>query len=66
MIMPDCGKPGINRNGSVPAGECNPEFIVFAKGLMRLVENEVGSGGGEILRSNYVAIHSRLKSDRAM
>jgi hypothetical protein len=52
--------------GVFPTGECNPEFVAFAKGLMRLGKNEVGSGGGEILRSNYLAIHSQLKSDRAM
>jgi hypothetical protein len=59
--MPDCGKPGINRNGSVPTGERNPEFVAFTKGLMRPVKNEVGSVGREIFRSNYPAIHSRLK-----
>jgi hypothetical protein len=64
--MADCGKAGINPNGGVPSGERNPEFVAFAKGLMRLGKNEVGSVGGEILRSNYLAIHSQLKSDRAM
>jgi hypothetical protein len=64
--MPDCGKPGINWNGSVPTGECNPEFVAFSKGVMRPVKNEVGSVDSEMLGSNYVATHSRLKSDRAM
>ena len=55
-----------NRNGSFPTGERNPEFIAFAKGFVCLLKNEVGSVCSEILRSNYLAIHPRLKSDRAM
>src|SRR5437016_11212956 len=66
QIVPDCGKPGINRSGSVPTGERKPEFVAFTKGVMRLVKNELGSVDSEVLRSNYLPIHSRLKSDRAM
>jgi hypothetical protein len=47
-------------------GERNSEFVAFAKGFVRLVKNEVRSVGSEILRSKYLATHSRLKSDRAM
>ena len=43
--MPDCGESGVNRNGSVPPGERNSEFVAFAKGFVRLVENEVRSVG---------------------
>jgi hypothetical protein len=64
--MPDCGKPGINQNGSVPTGERNSEFVAFTKGVMRLRKNEVGSVDSEILRSNYLVAPSRLRSDRAM
>ena len=69
--MADCGKAGINRNGSVPTGECNPEFVAFAKGLMRLGKNEVSSVGGEILRSKLlgdpfaIEIRSRNVTARA-
>src|SRR5207249_9366931 len=64
--MPNCGKSRINRNGSVPTGKRNPEFVAFTKGLIRPVKNELRSVDSEVLRSNYVPIHSRLKSDRAM
>jgi hypothetical protein len=64
--MRDCGEPGVNRNGSVPARERNPEFVAFAQSFVRLVKNEVGSVGGEILGSDYMSGHSRMKSDRTM
>jgi hypothetical protein len=35
-------------------------------GFVRLIENEVGSVGSEILGSNYVATDPCLKSDRAV
>jgi hypothetical protein len=56
-MMSDCGKPGINRNRSVPAGQRNPEFVAFTKGFVRMVKNEARSIDSEILGSNYVAIH---------
>jgi hypothetical protein len=59
-------KPRVNRPRSVSARERNPELVAFANSFVRLVKNEVTGVSCEILRSNDVSTHSRLKLDRAM
>jgi hypothetical protein len=50
--VPDYGKPGVNRRRRLSTGKRNSELAAFSKGLVRLVENEVGSVGNEILGSD--------------
>src|SRR5207253_10065306 len=56
QIVRDRGKPGVNRDRSIPAREGNPELVAFAKSLVRLVKNEVRSVVSEILRSNNLRL----------
>jgi hypothetical protein len=58
--MSDRGKPRINRNGSVPTRERNPEFVALTDGVVRLGKNEVAGIDREIPGSNYLATYSRL------
>ncbi len=59
--MSDCGKPGINWNGSIPARERNPELVAFAEGFVRLLKNEVSGVSDEILRSKYLRLRFQYR-----
>src|SRR5438270_8681337 len=52
QITPDRRKPSVNRSRGVSARERNPEFVTFAKSVLRLRENEISRVGDEIFGAN--------------